>query len=663
MSCDLEMTSPQLGHRPAPATAHTARWNRVLSGLCLIAALMGSGCGGGSDGPSASQAAASNEVQGLLLDGSGAAPAEVHVRGATGLPRTTAASADGSYHVTVRGLTPPYLVSVDLVDPNTGVPSQLFAPALVPGRINVTPLTTLLLAQLTGQEPRVVYNTIARQTGLSFSAAQLSAAEDAVATYLTAVLDVPVPAGVRNFVSGDVAAHAGDPMFDVLSALNTRLAERGEDITAVARRVALQVVRCASNRLRIDAEGRTRDFCAAGGTSDVDPVDPALTLYHFDSDENGSLDIRSNGSSVNGVTWTSPAGTAYTCQASACAGLGLGAQSGDGSRALTASALALSDGSGGSASLNGRVLAAAPGVPLPAALTCTFNRYTLRFADGRSVSNCLVTDEIGQGGSFGTRRGNSERRFYSFFAADFAQQFDLTVSGDAFAHLVLFASDPSTGERAVYACNAADCAAVAFGANKPDPLAMGYQVRLVTLAGTTLTRLGSDGVFDPADTVTLDGSLLAMTDPFVPVDIPSDCSGATELITAALTGTTRSYGVCPPAEDPSATFSQLDVDGVSQLLFARSPNFQSISVTLLGDVVTRAVFDAGSLQERFACGRTAAGEPACDAITVDAADTEGRRRLHVLGQALLEIESGDLVGTRSATLDGALFIAAPLPVQ
>jgi hypothetical protein len=134
-------------------------------------------------------------------------------------------------------------------------------------------------------------------------------------------------------------------------------------------------------------------------------------------------------------------------------------------------------------------------------------------------------------------------------------------------------------------------------------------------------------------------------------------------MTAALSGTTRSYGICPPADDPTAAFSQFDVDGVSLLLFARSPNFQSISVTVVGDVVTRAVFDAGSLSERFACGRTSAGEPPCDAITYGPPDADGNRLLRVQGQRLVEIESGDLVGSRGATLDGSITITAPPPAD
>lgn len=116
---------------------------RFLASFFVVAAL--ASCGGG-DGPSGS-----GDLSGTAAIGAPIANGAVAVRCATGAALATTTSANGAWSVTLQGQGMPCLVSVS--GGNLPPGQLLHSIAAAPGHLNVTPLTTLVLANAFGTVP------------------------------------------------------------------------------------------------------------------------------------------------------------------------------------------------------------------------------------------------------------------------------------------------------------------------------------------------------------------------------------------------------------------------------------------------------------------------------------------------------------------------------
>lgn len=106
--------------------------------LFFVVAAILSGCGGGGGGNTAANGAPVT-ITGTAATGAPMAGATVTVVGANGISANTITNSDGSYSITVNGLTFPAMISAS----GTGVTQYSWA--LSAGIANITPLTTLAL--------------------------------------------------------------------------------------------------------------------------------------------------------------------------------------------------------------------------------------------------------------------------------------------------------------------------------------------------------------------------------------------------------------------------------------------------------------------------------------------------------------------------------------
>lgn len=202
---------------------------KVARSLALLFPITLAACGGGGDQPST---LAGPTFSGTVAIGEPLAGASVLVWDLDGVQTNTVTDAAGRY--SVQFIRPPsgrQLYFIETIAPATGVPN---APAAYPrlyslanragGTLNVTPLTTLLVAQLLGK-PKVSSShlvTLATPTD-----SQISAARQQVAAYLlqrpnrnggTAADPVNVSA-VTDFIGTPFTAAPGNPYDDAIERL------------------------------------------------------------------------------------------------------------------------------------------------------------------------------------------------------------------------------------------------------------------------------------------------------------------------------------------------------------------------------------------------------------------------------------------------------------
>lgn len=220
--------------------------------IALAAAGLLSACGGGSDdsaapapAPAPAPASPSVTITGVAATGAAMANAAVSVSCASGSGSATAA-ASGAYTVTVaEGALPCVLTA-------TSGGTTLHSVAAGSGSTataNITPLTELLVAQLSGQSPASFVATADAATlSATLTPSALGAAQSAViATLSAAGLDT---AAIGDFVGGTLTAatstSSGNAYDQALDALATTLAGAGSSLTALTTTVAATATATAS---------------------------------------------------------------------------------------------------------------------------------------------------------------------------------------------------------------------------------------------------------------------------------------------------------------------------------------------------------------------------------------------------------------------------------
>src|SRR5690606_32929867 len=103
---------------------------------------------------------------------------------------------------------------------------------------NVTPLTTLLFAQIMGQDPESAYTAFGASGAELVSDEKIREAQAKLTAYLTDVLGMTVEFGDESFITTTFDAVPGDPMFDTMQALHAALAANGTTFQALTQRVA-----------------------------------------------------------------------------------------------------------------------------------------------------------------------------------------------------------------------------------------------------------------------------------------------------------------------------------------------------------------------------------------------------------------------------------------
>ena len=181
----------------------------------VLAASLLSACGGGSD----STPAATATVSGTAATGAAIAGGSISMNCVSGASGTTNTGTDGSFSLSVSGITFPCVARVTA---STG--EKLHSYVAAAGTANITPVTELLLANLTGGTALDAFDKFDATKAKTLTAAQVTAAIAAVKAYLITlgvfVTDFPADPMGAKFVAkaGTTAGDKVDAMLDDLAA-------------------------------------------------------------------------------------------------------------------------------------------------------------------------------------------------------------------------------------------------------------------------------------------------------------------------------------------------------------------------------------------------------------------------------------------------------------
>ncbi|RZT92565.1 carboxypeptidase-like regulatory domain-containing protein [Rivibacter subsaxonicus] len=216
--------------------------------LSLVVALAGAGllvaCGGGStDTTPTSSVGTTNSITltGVVAKGAALAGASVTAKCATGstaTPVTTGST--GSYTITItNGALPCVLEAVASAADGGMVLHSVAAPGATTTTANITPLTELLVAQLTGQDP-AAYMTSAPASSLAtaITPAKVGSAQTAVLGTLTAAGIDTSALSSASMLTGPLVAGSGTGYDGVLDTLAATLTTAGTTLTELTTTVA-----------------------------------------------------------------------------------------------------------------------------------------------------------------------------------------------------------------------------------------------------------------------------------------------------------------------------------------------------------------------------------------------------------------------------------------
>lgn len=224
----------------------------ILWHLPMLASALGtiiiSACGGGGGG-SGSSGSASVTLSGVVATGAAVSNANITVTCVSG-SSTTTADAAGTYSTTFTATLPCVLRA-------TGGSSTLHSLAATGGTVHITPLTELLVAQLTGQEPAVYFSNPSGLATTVTSGNIASGTTAVIATLNSAGIDTT---GVSNLVGGSLSAGSGSGYDGVLDTLATSIASGGTTLGELAGRVASTV---AGSSATSASDGDTSSFLSA----------------------------------------------------------------------------------------------------------------------------------------------------------------------------------------------------------------------------------------------------------------------------------------------------------------------------------------------------------------------------------------------------------------
>lgn len=183
----------------------------------LMSAVFLSACGGGDT------AVAPSTLSGTAAVGLPIVGGTVDVKCAGGSALSTTTSATGTWQVTISGQTLPCAVQVSGGQVGGAAQTQPFHSIAVSlGTVNVTPLTDLVVANLTGAIPGTWFDAA------SFTAVNAETIATALNTVRTA-LGLSTPLGSVNPLTASFQAQNGDTIDDILEALQTALASQTFD--------------------------------------------------------------------------------------------------------------------------------------------------------------------------------------------------------------------------------------------------------------------------------------------------------------------------------------------------------------------------------------------------------------------------------------------------
>ena len=222
-------------------TNQLARRAAALTLPAVLSAVVLAGCGGGGDAsPAATNTDVTTTFSGVAAIGAALAGAAVNITCASG-SGTATTSSTGSYSVNIKNITLPCALKAASSDGTTVLYSVTSATATSTNTqvANITPLTQLLVASLTGTEPATFFNNFGATTASSVTDSAITTAQTAVLTTLSnAGVDVS-GLSATSLVSGTLVAGSTTSAYDVaLEALAAKLTSSGTTLATLTTTVA-----------------------------------------------------------------------------------------------------------------------------------------------------------------------------------------------------------------------------------------------------------------------------------------------------------------------------------------------------------------------------------------------------------------------------------------
>ncbi len=614
------------------------------------------GCG--EDAPPEQTAVATPTLAGTAAYDDRVTAGPVTAKGTAGLPRTASnSSGTNHYSVDLSQLTGPYALRWIGPDKNDQQ-VFLYSVATQAGMANVTPLTTLLFAQLMGQDPTAAYAAFGANGIEMVTDEKIRVAQAKVTAYLQDVLGVPVRSGGASFITSSFNATSGDSMFDTIQALDAELAANGSTLVALTQQVASLARLCIEEKILIDIAGAQREFCPATKTANRDEADNSIIDYVFSAPTNDTLTVKVRGDEILSAEYVN-AGLAYTCSGSACGSIVLGVPASDQTRSLNFATAALTS-TVDSAVLNGVLMGAIPGVELPV-LPCNTNKFFAILEDNTVVAQCVdAFDPLNVGGTINTSRGATPSRASYVFAdtsgADPAfPQVELVTDGnDRVVSVYFFQYDPATLIPTIrFACQGDACNGVTLGpvtVNTDLGPDLPVLVRNVSFANTNLSGMTETGA--PTNTTAMlkaSFTTVYFVDPNTPLLFPplAECDPASDTVSVdVLSGP---FNFCSAEANRMASVP----DGADlKLEMLDDQSFAPVEVILRAGSVVSVTYNS-PVSQAFRC------DVDCDGVTVSLPDDLGRRTVTFADTVLYEVQSFPLPGARTATLNSGPIVFPP----
>ncbi|MBZ8140747.1 hypothetical protein CLD22_12650 [Rubrivivax gelatinosus] len=646
-------------------SAPVPSWRRAAALAAVLAGLL-SACGGGSEGDAEAPPAGAERptLSGRVTDGSTPTVVgglQITVKGNVGTARTAegrfAPVDGGDYLASLDQLSGPYLLSDSAASSEYG----LYSVATGPGVANLTPLTTLLVAQLLGQEPGAFFAVLGNRGGFTQAdTAAVATAQQRVRRYLQREFGFELP-GVGDFVTTPFDRVEGDPMYDALRALVARVG----DYHAVVSALAQESGRCRTEQVLVRSAAAEDAFCPFTKSNQADADDAAVRVLGFANQHGDTLTLRLREATLLELRFVSAEGDAAACSAAGCAGVAIGAAAADGSVAITFDGAVLA-GAAGARTLLGSLRSGAAGIELPG-LPCSSNRYYLiDAAAGSAEGYCATPDDFGLGAAGQSQPSGATRRVYTFGDGAGGPSLEVVVQGDAVVRALVYTSDPDTGAAvARYQCRDGGCGGVTLGAATVDEsLGLPVVLRPVRFDGAQLAAVLADGSLSGTEAITVQAELTGyhLEDPNALPLLPVACAGGAPTVLATPSDQAAGIAVCEPADTQGFQLRSTTTDadgnlvlGIASLLSDGAGSYASGNSVVVavapGGAIAYAFFDAFG-GPRYECRGSG-----CAGISVDAPDGVGERQVRFTTTVLQELGTGGLVADRSVVLDG--FFVAP----
>jgi hypothetical protein len=587
-------------------------------------------------------------------------------KGAVGLARTAESSSNGRYALSLTELTGPYLFANSLSPSGDPDLVLLTSVATRSGVVNLTPLTTLLTAQVLGVAPGAAYTSFNSDgAGLSsrITDAGILNAQSELTRLLQDVFGVQVRSGQASFVDTPFLPVAGDAMFDTIQALNAKLATSGTSLSQLASDIAVSVRNCQTEQIAMSAGGVQSRFCPLTKSALPDESDPSVLDYVFRNIRHEELTVKVRANSVLGVEFKTAAGSSSACVGPGCLGIVLGGPAADETRPIALSGLSLT-GATGSVVLTGNLIGAPPFVSIPN-LPCVDNRFIVIFDDHHAQGDCVSTnDPLQIGGTFGGPLGPGREGWNFSNSSDPQPSFphvevglDMTTTTPTANYVYYSDVDPDTYQvRNSYACQLSACGGVTVGPRTVNNSA-GFPIEVfnITLDNTVLTGMDENGAATGRN-LSARASFTALRDPSFTVSYPAltPCLPPADTIEAVAFGAT--FNLCIPENDIDNGVmgrEQYDVGGGDLQIVLTSDGYDQLVFFLHDDELVEVRAQISSTGESYRC---AAG---CPGVTVTQPDGQGRRTVGFSAAVLYHVESFPRPGDRTLRLNGTGLVIPP----